>query len=76
MASAHFHPLQVRQVHAATRDAIVVTFDVPPALQQEFAYVQGQYLTLRTHSTVPRCDAPIPSARRCRTSACAWPSSA
>ena len=48
MASAHFHPLQVREVHAATRDAITVTFDVPPALQQEFAYVQGQYLTLRT----------------------------
>ncbi|MEO6623815.1 MAG: 1,2-phenylacetyl-CoA epoxidase subunit PaaE [Burkholderiaceae bacterium] len=48
MASAHFHPLQVREVHATTRDAIAVTFDVPAALQQEFAFVQGQYLTLRT----------------------------
>ena len=48
MASAHFHPLQVREVQAATRDAIAVTFNVPVALQQEFAYVQGQYLTLRT----------------------------
>ena len=48
MASAHFHPLRVTEVQAATRDAIAVTFDVPAALQQEFAYVQGQYLTLRT----------------------------
>lgn len=48
MASASFHPLQVREVHADTRDAIAVTFDVPPALAQEFAYLQGQYLTLRT----------------------------
>lgn len=48
MASAHFHPLQVLEVHATTRDAIAVTFDVPPELRQEFSYVQGQYLTLRT----------------------------
>ena len=48
MASPHFHTLRVREVQPATRDAITVTFDVPAALQREFAYVQGQYLTLRT----------------------------
>ncbi len=48
MASAHFHPLTVREVQSETRDAVAVTFDVPAALRQEFAYVQGQYLTLRT----------------------------
>ncbi len=31
-----------------TRDAIVVTFDVPPALRDRFAFSHGQYLTLRT----------------------------
>jgi ring-1,2-phenylacetyl-CoA epoxidase subunit PaaE len=30
-----------------TRDTIAVTFDVPPALKERFAYVQGQHLTLR-----------------------------
>ncbi|MCY7305921.1 MAG: phenylacetate-CoA oxygenase/reductase subunit PaaK [Rhodoferax sp.] len=49
MASPQFYQLQVREVRSATRDAIAVTFDVPTALEQEFTYVQGQYLTLRTH---------------------------
>lgn len=48
MATARFHPLQVRQVQPATRDAIAVTFDLPPELASAFHYVQGQYLTLRT----------------------------
>ena len=48
MSSTHFHPLQVRQIQHATRDAIAVTFDLPPALADAFHYTQGQYLTLRT----------------------------
>lgn len=48
MATTRFHSLQVQQVHSATRDAIAVTFDLPPELASAFAYVQGQYLTLRT----------------------------
>jgi len=48
MATARFHSLQVRQVHSATRDAIAVTFDLPPEIARDFDYVQGQYLTLRT----------------------------
>jgi len=47
MATARFHSLQVRQVQPATRDAIAVTFDLPPALAPAFRYIQGQYLTLR-----------------------------
>lgn len=47
MATTHFHSLQVRQVQQAARDAIAVTFDLPPALADEFHYTQGQYLTLR-----------------------------
>ncbi len=47
MATTRFHSLQVQQVEPATRDAIAVTFVLPPELADTFAYVQGQYLTLR-----------------------------
>ena len=42
-----FYPLPVSKVHRETRDTIAVTFDVPPALKERFAYEQGQHLTLR-----------------------------
>ena len=42
-----FHSLQIAQVHQETRDTIVASFDVPPALRERFAFVQGQHLTLR-----------------------------
>jgi ring-1,2-phenylacetyl-CoA epoxidase subunit PaaE len=42
-----FHRLVVASVSEETRDAIVVTFDVPPDLRAAFRYVQGQHLTLR-----------------------------
>jgi ring-1,2-phenylacetyl-CoA epoxidase subunit PaaE len=44
-----FHRLSIRDVRKATRDAIVVEFDVPEQLRKEFAYTQGQYLTLRAN---------------------------
>jgi ring-1,2-phenylacetyl-CoA epoxidase subunit PaaE len=43
-----FHPLTVADVRKETRDAIVVTFDVPGELQDTYRYLQGQHLTLRT----------------------------
>lgn len=42
-----FRCLQVDSVERQTRDAVVVTFDVPASLQEEFRYQQGQHLTLR-----------------------------
>ncbi len=42
-----FYPLTVAQVHQETRDAIVVTFAVPPELKDSFHYQSGQHLTLR-----------------------------
>jgi len=42
-----FHRLRVARVERETRDAVAVTFDVPPALHEQFRYVQGQHLTLR-----------------------------
>lgn len=34
-------------MEAITRDSVALTFNVPEHLQREFAYVQGQHLTLR-----------------------------
>jgi ring-1,2-phenylacetyl-CoA epoxidase subunit PaaE len=48
MAALSFHTLQVSDVQATTRDAVAITFAVPDHLRQAFAYIQGQYLTLRT----------------------------
>ena len=42
-----FYPLSVAKVKQETRDAIAVTFDVPAELKAQFAYQQGQHLTLR-----------------------------
>lgn len=44
-----FHPLKVATVARNTRDAVVVTFEVPDELGDMFAFRPGQYLTLRTH---------------------------
>lgn len=43
-----FHSLAVADVARENRDAIVVSFDVPAGLEDQFRYVQGQHLTLRT----------------------------
>lgn len=48
--SSQFHSLKVASVARNTRDAVIVTFDVPPALASEFSFRPGQYLTLRTHA--------------------------
>jgi ring-1,2-phenylacetyl-CoA epoxidase subunit PaaE len=42
-----FYPLTVASVKHETRDAIAVTFDVPPDMREAFRYRQGQHLTLR-----------------------------
>ncbi len=45
--STKFHPLTVRRVHEDTDQARIIVFDVPEKLQDEFRFIQGQYLTLR-----------------------------
>jgi ring-1,2-phenylacetyl-CoA epoxidase subunit PaaE len=45
---SQFHPLRVASVARNTRDAVVVTFEVPDELADTFAFRPGQYLTLRT----------------------------
>lgn len=43
-----FYPLTIAKVRQETRDTIVATFDIPPALREHFHFVQGQHLTLRS----------------------------
>lgn len=45
---SQFYPLKVASVAKNTRDAVVVTFDVPDQLNSKFQFRPGQYLTLRT----------------------------
>ncbi len=47
MPGIHFHPLRVSQVQPEGEDALVLAFDVPPALRDAFEFEPGQYLTLR-----------------------------
>jgi ring-1,2-phenylacetyl-CoA epoxidase subunit PaaE len=57
-SATDFHLLKVRQVRSDTRDAIVVTFDVPPELLETFRFTHGQHLALRTRiagEEVRRC---------------------
>lgn len=44
---SQFHSLRVASCQNDTRDALIVTFDVPEALHTAFRFVQGQHLTLR-----------------------------
>jgi ring-1,2-phenylacetyl-CoA epoxidase subunit PaaE len=42
-----FHPLRIDSVRPETREAVAVTFAVPPELAESFRFTQGQHLTLR-----------------------------
>ena len=44
---SRFHRLQVAKVERETRDAVAITFAVPPALAEPFRFVAGQHLTLK-----------------------------
>jgi ring-1,2-phenylacetyl-CoA epoxidase subunit PaaE len=43
----HFHPLRVKSVRPESEEALVVAFDVPPELAEQFRFTHGQHLTLR-----------------------------
>ncbi|MGZ8738151.1 MAG: 1,2-phenylacetyl-CoA epoxidase subunit PaaE [Nocardioides sp.] len=50
MSTRHsvFHPLTVEAVEPLTDDSVAITFTVPPELRQDYAFTQGQHLTIRT----------------------------
>lgn len=45
---ATFHKLRIREVRPETEDCVSVAFDIPEALKEDFSFIQGQYLTLKT----------------------------
>jgi ring-1,2-phenylacetyl-CoA epoxidase subunit PaaE len=47
--SIHFHPLKVKEVKKETDDCVLVTFEIPAALQSDFIFKQGQSLSMRTN---------------------------
>lgn len=68
---SQFHPLRVASCKSETRDAVVVTFDVPDVLRNAFRFVQGQHLTLRVNvqgqelrRSYSICSAPFENALR------------
>lgn len=44
---ARFHRLRVAAVERLTDDSVTLTFEVPPALREEYRFVPGQHLALR-----------------------------
>ena len=46
---SQFYPLRVANCRNETREAVVVTFEVPEHLREKFRFVQGQHLTLRVN---------------------------
>jgi len=44
---AQFFPLEVTDIHRETRDSVVVTLQPSAAHKDDFAFIQGQYLTFR-----------------------------
>lgn len=45
---AVFHPLRVASVEPLTEDSVAVTFEVPDELREEYRFVQGQHVSLRS----------------------------
>jgi ring-1,2-phenylacetyl-CoA epoxidase subunit PaaE len=45
--STDFHELRVAEVRPDTEEAVIVRFDVPDALRNDFRFTPGQHLTLR-----------------------------
>lgn len=49
MAAPHLHELFVKRVTPEAAGAAVITLAVPAALRDTYAFLPGQFLTLRTH---------------------------
>ncbi|MEL6963524.1 MAG: FAD-binding oxidoreductase, partial [Pseudomonadota bacterium] len=47
MVAPRFHPLTIAAVREETADARCITFAIPPDLRDAYAFVPGQYVTIR-----------------------------
>ena len=45
--SIHFHPLKIKEIRKETIDCVSVLFEIPEKLKTNFAFHQGQSLTMR-----------------------------
>jgi len=43
-----FHSIKVADIYKETKDCSVISFEIPVALQEEFQFIQGQHLTLKS----------------------------
>ena len=43
----NFHTLRLASVHRIPGDAVAITFDIPPALSNDFAFKPGQHVAVR-----------------------------
>jgi ring-1,2-phenylacetyl-CoA epoxidase subunit PaaE len=43
----HFHPLRIKNIERQTNECVSITFDVPASLHQQFAFTQGQNITIK-----------------------------
>ncbi len=45
---SQFHKLKIKEIIKETKDAVSLVFEVPAELKNEFNFVAGQYITLKT----------------------------
>jgi len=45
--AVHFHTLKVKTIKKETADCVAISFHIPDILQKEFAFKQGQNITLK-----------------------------
>lgn len=64
--STHFEKVRVKEVRKETEECVSILFDIPEKLQQSFAYLPGQHITIRTeinHEPIRRsyslCSSPV-----------------
>ncbi len=48
MTRAHFHTLTIRDIRQETPDTISVCFEIPDELAEDYRYLPGQHLSLKT----------------------------
>jgi len=46
--SIHFHPIKIKDVRRETPQCVSIAFEIPEELKSDFAFKQGQSLTMRT----------------------------
>ena len=45
---SQFHKLTIKNIHRETAKAVTITFNLPQALKDTFAFIAGQYITVKT----------------------------